>query len=152
MQSGKSIFKLLLFILIISVISQTSYSQVLRDDDKVDEVTAKTRKNSFHGQFGGRRALTQSVIFDVDQLQAILDLYKNANIKQIPFVFATIRDEDGDKYVMKHRNSDKASIRNQPTLLIKGVPGASLNFLSPGVQVYYYDIGSICPPPNGACD
>src|SRR4051794_39303591 len=70
---------------------QLTFAQNIAEESKIDASTANLRKEKFKGKFG--KDVPHSVVFNVDELQEIINTYKAANVKEIPFVFAMITSD-----------------------------------------------------------
>lgn len=130
--------------------AELSFAQI-PNSDIVPRATAIARKESFHTRFHiPNRPITRAITFSVAQLQAVIDQYKAAGDTLITFVPALIRPDDAARYIAKHPNLTTGQIVNKSTLLIKAPPHASASSKRMFFADYYYDLGSICPPP-GSC-
>ena len=125
------------------------------------------------------RNVTPSIYLPVNKLKAIVDVCAAGNIQNIEFILAVIRPQDTARYFAKHpslSDTDKFKVVNRQTLIIK-VPREVAQQLSYGrrnqLQKFsaamlalgytkidsgfglnfegsvYFDIGTICPPPEG---
>lgn len=130
----------------------------IAETDVIDLGTAAARKGDFEKRFKGAGwAPTKAVKFNVAELQAVLDSYKAAGIAEISFESALIRTQDAtkyeDKFIKKGKleNKHRGMIANRQTLLIKVPQDGSASLKSLPFVQRYYDIGQVCPPPEG-CD
>lgn len=147
------------FLLGVLFVCFSLFSQAQIDQSDIIEVgNAAARKADFEKRFKGAGwAPTKAVRFSVAELQAVLDQYKAAGISEISFESALIRNDDAKKYEEKFIKKGKLEakhrgmIANRQTLLIKVPQDGSASLKSLPFVQRYYDIGQVCPPPEG-CD